>query len=48
MRESFVVIIAILRLKKSIEVTFLPLENFPLLFLQTTTLSGFNFYCVAS
>lgn len=41
--ESFVVIIAILDVKNSIPVTFLPLENLPLLFLQTMDLMGFNF-----
>ena len=41
--ESLFVIIAIFKVKKSIEVTFLPFENFPLLFLHSTTLKGFSF-----
>jgi len=41
--ESFVVTIAIEMLKKSIPVTFLPLENFPLLFLQLIDIKGLSF-----
>lgn len=41
--ESFVLIIAKFLSKNSIPVTFLPLVNFPLLFLQSIELTGFNF-----
>jgi hypothetical protein len=36
-RESFVVIIAILNDRNSIPVTFIPVENFPRLLLQLIT-----------
>lgn len=42
-RESFVVTIAILLLKKSMPVTLRPPENFPLLFRTSMVLSNFSF-----
>lgn len=46
--ESLLVIIATFTLRKSIDVTFLPFENFPLLFLQITILKGLSFSYVES
>ena len=41
--ESFVEIIAIFELRNSMPVTFLPLENLPLLFLHWIDLRGLSF-----
>lgn len=41
--ESLVVIIVIFDVRNSIPVTFLPFENFPLLFLHAIDLIGISF-----
>ena len=46
--ESFVVIMAILTERKSIDVTFLPLENLFLLFLHWMTFKDLSLFYVES